>query len=403
MLTTFSIKYVTICNILENFLSVLFPLKFAQNKYYNFKRRDYIMSNRLFQGLVHQMRDTIDATIGVVDETATIIACSDLSRVGTTNEFVSLDLSDSHDIFIRDGFTYKPFGSRVKPDYAVFVEGVDDSAAKYASILAITLSNIKQYYDEKYDRNNFIKNVILDNVLPGDIVIKARELHFNAEISRAVFLIRIISANDISAYDVIQNLFPDKNKDFVFNITETDIVLVKELKSAVDSKDLEKLARSIADTLSSEFYTRVNVGIGTAVVGVKDLARSFKEAQMALEVGKVFDTDKVIVSYENLGIARLIYHLPTTLCDTFLHEVFKVGSIESLDHETLFTIQKFFENNLNVSETSRKLFVHRNTLVYRLEKIKKLTGLDLREFDHAIIFKIALMVKKYLSANPVKF
>ncbi len=234
-------------------------------------------------------------------------------------------------------------------------------------------------------------------------MIKARELHFNAEISRAVFLIRIVSANDISAYDVIQNLFPDKNKDFVFNITESDIVLVKELKSTVDSKDLEKLARSIADTLSSEFYTRVNVGIGTAVVGVKDLARSFKEAQMALEVGKVFDTDKVIVSYDNLGIARLIYHLPTTLCETFLHEVFKVGSIDSLDHETLFTIQKFFENNLNVSETSRKLFVHRNTLVYRLEKIKKLTGLDLREFDHAIIFKIALMVKKYLSANPVKF
>ncbi len=375
----------------------------CQSEIKKLKEGCFIMSNRLFQGLVHQMRDTIDATIGVVDETATIIACSDLTRVGTTNEFVSLDLSDSHDIFIRDGFTYKPFGSRVKPDYAVFVEGVDDAAAKYASILAITLSNIKQYYDEKYDRNNFIKNVILDNVLPGDIVIKARELHFNAEISRAVFLIRIVSANDISAYDVIQNLFPDKNKDFVFNITETDIVLVKELKSTVDSKDLEKLARSIADTLSSEFYTRVNVGIGTAVVGVKDLARSFKEAQMALEVGKVFDTDKVIVSYDNLGIARLIYHLPTTLCETFLHEVFKVGSIDSLDHETLFTIQKFFENNLNVSETSRKLFVHRNTLVYRLEKIKKLTGLDLREFDHAIIFKIALMVKKYLSANPVKF
>ena len=356
------------------------------------------MSNRLFQGLVHQMRDAVNAVIGVVDETATIIACSDLTKVGTTNEFVSLDLSDSHDIFIRDGYTYKPFGSRVKPEYAVFVEGVDDNAAKYASIMAISLSNIKQYYDEKYDRNNFIKNVVLDNVLPGDIVIKARELHFNAEISRVVFLIRIVSANDISAYDVKHNLFPDKN-----NIAESDIVLVKEIKNTVDSNDLEKLARSIADTLSSEFYTRVNVGIGTAVIGVKDLARSFKEAQMALEVGKVFDTDKNIVSYDNLGIARLIYHLPTTLCETFLHEVFKRGSIDSLDHETLFTIQKFFENNLNVSETSRKLFVHRNTLVYRLEKIKKLTGLDLREFDHAIIFKIALMVKKYLSANPIKF
>ena len=145
------------------------------------------------------------------------------------------------------------------------------------------------------------------------------------------------------------------------------------------------------------------MGIGTTVVGVKDLAKSFKEAQVALEVGKVFDTEKAIVSYDNLGIARLIYQLPTTLCEMFLKEVFKKGSIESLDQETLFTIQKFFENNLNVSETSRKLFVHRNTLVYRLEKIKKLTGLDLREFDHAIIFKVALMVRKYLTANPVKY
>ena len=336
------------------------------------------MSNRLFQGVVHQMRDTLDRVIGVVDDTATIISCSDLTRIGETSEYISLDLVESNDIFVRDGYTYKPFGTRMKPDYAVFVEGTDDMAAKFAGILAVSLSSIKQYYDEKYDRNNFIKNVILDNILPGDIYVKARELHFNTDINRVVLLIRIVSSNDISAFDVIQNLFPDKQKDFVFNISESDIVLVKEIKPGIESKDLEKLARSIVDTLGSEFYTRVVVGIGTSVAGIKDLARSFKEAQVALEVGKVFDTEKSIVSYDNLGIARLIYQLPTTLCEMFLREVFKKGSIESLDHETLFTIQKFFENNLNVSETSRKLFVHRNTLVYRLEKIKKLTGLDLR-------------------------
>ena len=216
-------------------------------------------------------------------------------------------------------------------------------------------------------------------------------------------LIKIVNKTDISAYDVIQNLFPDKSKDFIININETDIVLVKEIRQGIESKDLDKLASSIVDTLSSEFYTHCVVGIGTAVTGIKDLARSFKEAQVALEVGKVFDTEKTIISYDNLGIARLIYQLPTTLCEMFLKEVFKRGSIESLDHETLFTIQRFFENNLNVSETSRKLFVHRNTLVYRLEKIKKITGLDLREFEDAIVFKVALMVKKYLSANPVKF
>lgn len=349
------------------------------------------------------MKDTVNRVIGVIDENGTIVACSDLTRVGGGNDFFATELGDSHESFIRDGYTYKPFGVHIKPDYAVFVEGIDEAAAKYAGIIAISLSGIKQYYDEKYDRNNFVKNIILDNVLPGDISLKARELHFNGDISRVVFLISVISANDVSAYDVIQNLFPDKNKDFVFNITENDIVLVKEVKNNIDVKDLEKLARSISDTLSGEFFTKVNVGIGTPVLGVKELARSFKEAQTALEVGKVFDTDKTIVSYDNLGIARLIYHLPTTLCDTFLKEVFKKNSIESLDHETLFTIQKFFENSLNVSETSRKLFVHRNTLVYRLDKIKKLTGLDLREFDHAIIFKIALMVKKYLAANPTKF
>lgn len=361
------------------------------------------MSNRLFQGVLQQMHDIINCEIGVIDCDALVIACSDSSRIGYTNEFISLGLNETYDYFIRDGYTYMPFGPKPKNEYYAFVEGTDETAYKYVSLLSVALSNLQQFYDEKYDRNNFVKNVVLDNILPGDIQLKARELHFNSSVTRVVFLIRIVASNDVSAFDVIQNLFPDKSKDFVFTISETDIVLIKEVRPNIESGDLEKLAFSIADTLLSEFYTRVNIGVGTVVDNVRNLAVSFREAQIALEVGKVFDTDKSIISYENLGIARLIYHLPTNLCETFLKEVFKKGSIESLDQETLFTIQKFFENNLNVSETSRKLFVHRNTLVYRLEKIKKLTGLDLREFDHAIIFKIALMVKKYLSSNPVKF
>ena len=361
------------------------------------------MSNRLFQGVVHQMREAIDRTIGVIDESMSIIACSDLGRIGEVAEAITTESFTAQEAFVRDGYTYKTFGSRPRSEHILFVEGTDDQAAKFASLLAVSLASIKQYYDEKYDRGNFVKNVILDNILPGDIYLKARELRFNNDVNRVVLLIRISSRTDVSAYDVVQNLFPDKNKDFVININETDIALVKEIRAGIESKDLEKLARSIVDTLSSEFYTQATVGIGTVVEGIKDLARSFKEAQVALEVGKVFDTEKVIVNYDNLGIARLIYQLPTTLCEMFLREVFKKGSIDSLDQETLFTIQRFFENNLNVSETSRKLFVHRNTLVYRLEKIKRLTGLDLREFDDAIVFKVALMVKKYLMANPVKY
>lgn len=361
------------------------------------------MSNRLFQGVIHQMRDAIDRTIGVIDETSVVIACSELGRIGEVIESVTAETLGSTAPFVINGHTFKSFGSSSRAEYAVFVSGNDEIAQKYVQLLAVSLGSIKQYYDEKYDRGNFIKNVILDNILPGDIYLKVRELRFNSEVTRVCMLIKITSKTDISAYDILQNLFPDKSKDFVININETDIALVKEIKAGIDSKDLEKLAGSIVDTLSSEFYTHCVVGIGTTVTGIKDLAHSFKEAQVALEVGKVFDTERTIVSYDNLGIARLVYQLPTTLCEMFLKEVFKRGSIESLDQETLFTIQRFFENNLNVSETSRKLFVHRNTLVYRLEKIKKLTGLDLREFEDAIVFKVALMVKKYLTANPVKY
>ena len=361
------------------------------------------MSNRLFQGVIHQMKDAIDRTIGVIDESSVIIACSELGKIGEVNEHVLGDALAAPATFICDGYTYKSFGTEPRPDYAVFVSGSDEAAQRYATLLAVSLTSIKQYYDEKYDKSNFIKNVILDNILPGDIYLKARELKFTSEVTRVCMLVKVKSKTEVSAYDVVQNLFPDKAKDFVINISETDVALVKEIRAGIETKDLEKLASSIVDTLSGEFYTHCVVGIGTPVIGIKDLAQSFKEAQVAIEVGKVFDTEKTIISYDHLGVARLIYQLPTTLCDMFLKEVFKRGSIESLDHETLFTIQKFFENNLNVSETSRKLFVHRNTLVYRLEKIKKITGLDLREFEDAIVFKVALMVKKYLSANPVKY
>ncbi len=361
------------------------------------------MSNRLFQSIVYQMSDSIERVVGVIDETATIVSCSDLSRVGQALDIDFVELAHAEEPVVCDGFTCKAFGIEQYCEFAVIVDGNDAIAQKFASLLAVSLTSIKQFYDEKNDRANFIKNVIMDNILPGDIILKAKELRFNTDHARAVLLIRITRPNDVSVYEVIQNLFPEKNKDFVININETDVALVKEVAAGIETKDLENLARSLVDTLAGEFYTHAVVGIGTIVTGIKDLAKSFKEAHVALEVGKVFDNEKAIVSCDNLGIARLIYQLPTTLCETFLREVFKRDSIESLDQETLFTIQRFFDNNLNVSETSRKLFVHRNTLVYRLDKIKKLTGLDLREFEHAIVFKIALMVNKYLNANPVKY
>ena len=356
------------------------------------------MSNRLFQGIIHQMKDAVDRVIGVIDENGVIISCSELVRIGESKLNVKDELSYTSETVTKDGYTYRSIGNGAKSEYIVFVEGEDKRAESISMILSIALSNIKNLYDEKYDKGSFLKNVILDNILPSDIYMKSKELHFATDVQRIVYLIKFSGKSDLMPFDIIQNMFPDKNKDYVISVGENDIVLISEMKIGTDIKEIEKVANQIVDTLGSEFFMRVSVGIGAAVSNIKDLASSFKEAQVALEVGKVFDTEKNIISYENLGIGRLIYQLPTTLCEMFLQEVFKKGSLDSLDKETLTTIQAFFENNLNVSETSRKLYVHRNTLVYRLEKIKKLTGLDLREFDHAIVFKVAMMVKQYLDS-----
>lgn len=178
------------------------------------------MSNRLFQGIIHQMRDTIDRTIGVVDDSSVIIACSELGKIGEVCEEITPEEMASSEVFLTDGYSFKSFGSRPRPEYAVFVAGNDPEAQKYVKILAVSLSSIKQYYDEKYDRGNFIKNVILDNILPGDIYLKSHELHFDSDVSRVCMLVKIAEKNDISAYDVLQNLFPDKNKDFIININE---------------------------------------------------------------------------------------------------------------------------------------------------------------------------------------
>lgn len=359
--------------------------------------------SKLFQSVIHQMKDAVDRVVGVIDENGVIVSCSELGMIGQTRHGIREELSYAPDALVSGGYTYRSVGGGTKPDYVVFVEGEDREADKTSMLISVSLANIKSLYDEKYDKASFIKNIIMDNILPSDIYIKSKELHFEPDVSRVAYLIKFYGKNEGLPFDMIRNMFPDKNKDFVISIGEQDIVLVKEHRQSADAKSIERVAHQIDDTMTSEFYTKVSIGIGAPVDNIKELSRSYKEAQIAIEVGKVFDTEKTIINYENLGIGRLIYQLPTTLCEMFLQEVFRKGSFESLDRETLMTIQCFFENNLNVSETSRKLFVHRNTLVYRLEKIKKITGLDLREFEHAITFKVALMVKKYLSSKPVKF
>ena len=241
-----------------------------------------------------------------------------------------------------------------------------------------------------------VQNLLLDNLLLVDIYNRAKKLHIETNVKRIVFIIETQHEKDVNALETVRSLFSTKTKDFITAVDEKNIILVKEVKPGETYDDLEKTATSIVDMLNTESLTRVSVAFGTIVNEIKDVSRSYKEAKMALDVGKIFYSSKNVVAYSKLGIGRLIYQLPLPLCRMFIKEIFDGKSPDEFDEETLTTINKFFENSLNVSETSRQLYIHRNTLVYRLDKLQKSTGLDLRVFEDAITFKIALMVVKYM-------
>ncbi len=359
------------------------------------------MSGRIFQSVIVQLKEITDKVIGVMDAEGYIQACSALNMVGSVMEgAVAAVMNSGTACTVFQGWSFCVLGGTSGHfDYIVFAKGEDSGSQTVCRLAAVAFNEAKLSYEEKFDKSVYIKNIISDNTLLVDMYSRARELHIDVTAPRGVLLIRQPEKVDSAAVEILQSLFPDRQKDFIFSVNDTDVVLIKELTPGSDGRELDHYAQQIVDTLASELFLKPVVGVGSVSNHLRQLAERYKEAQVAIEVGKVFDDDKMIIHYDNLGIGRIIYKLPRTLCEMFLDEVFKKSPIDALDQETLDTINRFFENNLNVSETSRKLFVHRNTLVYRLEKIKKLTGLDLREFDHAIVFKVALMVKKYLNSQ----
>jgi len=362
------------------------------------------LSSRIFQSVIIQMKEATTRPVGVVDPEGSVVASSDLSLIGTNVGSVTMLFEENEgQVAVHAGKTFKSLGFTAGDDYAVFAVGEDDYSRTLCIMASIAINEAGILFEENNDKKAFVKSIISENILPGDIYVRAKELRFSPDASRGVLVVRLDAPSNLSAVELLQEAFPDKQSDFVISTGDTDIVIIRELPPTSDSKYLLKLAENIEQKITSELDVSAVIGVGTPARHLRELAEKYKEALISIDVGGVFESEKTIINYETLGIGRLIYQLPTTLCEIFLSEIFKKNPIEALDQETLYTIDKFFENSLNVSETSRKLFVHRNTLVYRLEKIRKITGLDLREFDHAIVFKVALMVKKYLVSQELKF
>ena len=355
-----------------------------------------MISNQILQSTIDGLKNIIRRELSVAEREGKIVATTEESMVNTVIESADIFIQSPAENQLVQGYQYFKVFDNGSPEYIVMIKGEDEEAYRIGKITAFQIQNLLVAYKERFDGDNFIKNLLLDNLLLVDIYSRAKKLRIENNVPRVVFLIETEIDKEFNVVEIVRSIFPTKQKDFVTVVDEKSIILVKELKEKDSKEEIDQISKHIYDTLSAEAMTSVYVAIGTVVNDLKNVSASYKEAKMALEVGKIFEENKKIVNYEQLGIGRLIYQLPAPLCKMFINEVLHGLSMDQFDEETLTTVNKFFENNLNVSETSRQLYIHRNTLVYRLDKLQKMTGLDLRNFDDAIIFKIMLMVSKYM-------
>ena len=355
-----------------------------------------MISNQILQNTIEGLKGITRIDFCVMDTDGKSLASTFTEQENYEDEIVSFVESPA-DSQVVQGYQFFKIFDEHQLEYILLVNGGSDDVYMVGKIAAFQIQNLLIAYKEKFDKDNFIKNLLLDNLLLVDIYNRAKKLHIDTEVRRVIFIIETKHEKDSTALDNVRNLLGNRAKDFVTAVDEKNIIVVKELEPNDGHVELEKIAQNLYNLLTEEGEEGVLIAYGTIVNDIKEVSKSYKEAKLALDVGKIFFSERNVIAYSALGIGRLIYQLPIPLCKMFIREIFEGKSPDDFDEETLTTINKFFENNLNVSETSRQLYIHRNTLVYRLDKLQKSTGLDLRVFEDAITFKIALMVVKYMN------
>ena len=355
-----------------------------------------MISNQILQNTIEGLKGISRVDFCVLDTEGKELAATFESGQDRSEAVLSFVESPADSQVIQGCQFFKIFDEQ-RLEYVLLADGDSEDVYMLGKIAAFQIQSLLVAYKERFDKDNFIKNLLLDNLLLVDIYNRAKKLHIDTEAKRVIFIIETSHEKDNAALENVRSLLGGRSKDFITAVDEKNIIVVKELTDKESGRELEKMAKEMLDTLHSEGEEeRIRIAYGTIVNDIKEVSKSYKEAKLALDVGKIFFDEKDIIAFATLGIGRLIYQLPLPLCRMFIKEIFEGKSPDEFDEETLTTINKFFENSLNVSETSRQLYIHRNTLVYRLDKLQKSTGLDLRVFEDAITFKIALMVVKYM-------
>ena len=355
-----------------------------------------MISNQVLQNTLEGLKEISRTEFCVIDTDGKVLA-STFSDFEIQPADIQAFVESQADSQLVKGLQYFKVCDDYQLEYVLVAHGDDEDTYMIGKLAAFQIQNLIIAYKERFDKDSFIKNLLLDNLLLVDIYNRAKKLHIEADVRRVVMILELNQEKDHSSVESVKSLFGGKSRDFITAVDEKSIIIVKELEEGEGYPEMDKLAHTILDTLDmNKDGEDVHMAYGTIVNELKEVSRSYKEARMALDVGKIFFGDKEVIAYSSLGIGRLIYQLPIPLCKMFIREIFDNKSPDDFDEETLVTIDKFFENSLNVSETSRQLYIHRNTLVYRLDKLQKSTGLDLRVFEDAITFKIALMVVRYM-------
>lgn len=354
-----------------------------------------MISNQILQNTIEGIKNISRVELGVTDvDGNTLVSTFPENEISKT-EVASFALSQADSQTMKNYQFFKIYDEH-QLEYILIAKGNSDDIFLVGKMASFQLQNLLVAYKERFDKDNFIKNLLLDNLLLVDIYNRAKKLHINIDSRRVVFILETDPNKDRGTLENVHNLFGNKSNDFITAVDEKSIIIVKELADTDDYAQMNKAALAVLEALGKDDDHKTHIAYGTIVKELKDVSRSYKEARMALDVGKIFFEERDVIAYSSLGIGRLIYQLPIPLCKMFIKEIFTDKSPDDFDEETLVTINKFFENSLNVSETSRQLYIHRNTLVYRLDKLQKSTGLDLRVFEDAITFKIALMVVRYM-------
>ena len=354
-----------------------------------------MISNQILQNTIDGLKGITRIDLCVLDTDGKSLA-STFAEQGRYEDAVVSFVASPADSQVVQGYQFFKIFDEHQLEYILLANGGTEDVYMVGKMAAFQIQNLLVAYKERFDKDNFIKNLLLDNLLLVDIYNRAKKLHIDTEVRRVIFIVETVHEKDSNTLDNVRSLLGNKTKDFITAVDEKDIIVVKELGMNDGYAELEKTASDMLELLKSEGEDNVRIAYGTIVNDIKEVSKSYKEAKLALDVGKIFFDEKNVIAYNTLGIGRLIYQLPIPLCKMFIREIFEGKSPDEFDEETLTTINKFFENSLNVSETSRQLYIHRNTLVYRLDKLQKSTGLDLRVFEDAITFRIALMVVKYM-------